>query len=578
MKKLAAALQEANAFQSYILIAVPIILFNLVAVFGPKVLLQDDAANYFNVISGNFPFWFWRKGLFLCSLTEWLSWNIMAFSPQLIRVIYVLFLMIPLSCVMYRLFRKLGFANNTAYMAAILPNILPAQNLVPAFLNGSYVLIGLLAMLGCFICSFKYLDTEEKSKRKMLFLALLFLIISTQLMDQAVFFLPVLLVAVLGYQKLNRKHLFLAFSFVPAVLYKAVWVLLLPRQTAEIVPLTGSIIVSRIRYYFFSMLPLPDFLAPYIDVVLIAVCIIIISGLVLTLKAPGDVLTRQKPFSHLSHRQYILYIYGFLLTWTICNIAPFIAMSKFQTVRYSFIAAYGLTALWLISLSALLKKFFKTKPLIIQIVFTMIILFVGFTRTAELKSYYDGLNNKQNQIVKNLSPYHFPPNSQIVIYLTNAENYWGFWVTSSGHLKLILQRNDINGLIGSKTKHYFEFYDPFNPKSRGFKSKDRMNGLSIDRPLFLFVEHIKDFNQYEYALQWQGTTRDAPWTIHKIDRFTGTILPFTSGRGRQEYELKVKELAKIGILQTDILWGCPLKEIYRPLPGPHKQTATGLFP
>jgi len=598
MKKLAAALPGIRVFRSYILIAVPIVLFNLVAIFGPKVLFQDDAANYYNAVNGFFPFWLWKKGLFLCSQSEWISWNIMAFSPQLIRAMYVLFLLVPLSCVFYNLFRKLGFPNNTAYTAAILPNILPAQNLVPAFLNGSYVLIGLLAMMGCFFKSFTYLDKPETFSRKgfwtsksfslakvlggvgnlalreglfqkgsdqckALLAAVLFLFISTQLMDQAVFFFPVLLFAVLGYQKLKKEHLYLALSFIPAVLYKSVWVLLSPRKTTEIVTLTGSIILSRIKYYFFAMLPLPDFLNPYSDVVLITIIAIIITGLVLTLKTPGDSLIRQKPFSHLSHRQFTLYIYGFLLAWTIGNIAAFITMSKFQTVRYSYIAAYGLNALLLISLHAIFKRIFMARLFLIDAVFIIIIFQSGLFRTVELKTYYDGLNQNQSHIQKNLSPFNLPMNSQIVMYITKGENHWGFWSTSSGHLKFILKRKDIDGLIGSKAKHYFTFYDPFNPKSRGYGTDDRMNGLSIDRPLFLFVQNKSGFKQYEYALQWQGKTREAPWTIYRVNRSTGAIVPFASGRGREEYLLKIKELEKSGIQQADILWGGPIKEKYK---------------
>lgn len=555
MKRIAAAFPGIRAFRIYILIAIPVVLFNLVAIFGPKILLQDDAVNYYNVVKGLFPFYYWRNGLFLLSITEWISWNIMAFSPQLIRAMYVLFLAIPLSCVIYHLFRKLGLPNNTAYTAAILPNILPAQNLIPAFLNGSYVLLGLLVMMGCFFKSFKYLDREDQSNRKTLFAAGLYLLISTQLMDQAVFFLPVLLFAVLGYQKLNRKHLFLALSFIPAVSYKLVWVLLSPRKMTEITPVTGSIILSRLKYYFFSMLPFPDFLKPTNDFVLIIIIAIIITGLALTLRDPDNTFIRSKPFSHLSHRQFTLYIYGFLLIWTLGNIVAFITMSKLQTVRYSYIAAYGLNALLLISLVAIFKRIFMAKSFLINTAFIILIFQAGLFRTVELKTYYDSLNRNQFHIQKNLSSFNFPRDSQIVMYLTKGANYWGFWSSSSGHLKFILKMNGIDGLIGSKAKHYFDFYNPFDPKSHGYGTSDLMNGLSIDRPLFLFVEDNGGFRQYEYALQWQGKTRDASWTIYQVNRSTGAIVPFTSGRGREEYLLKIKELEKSGLQQTDILWG-----------------------
>ncbi|MCX6582248.1 MAG: hypothetical protein NT166_18915 [Candidatus Aminicenantes bacterium] len=563
MKRITAAFPGIRAFRIYFLIAIPVVLFNLAAIFGPKVLFQDDAANYYNVVNGLFPFWYWKKGLFLCSLSEWISWNIMTFSPQLIRAMYVLFLLVPLSCVIYNLFRKLGFHNNMAYTAAVLPNILPAQNLVPAFLNGSYVLLGLLAMLGCFFKSFTYLDREDQSNPKTLLAALLFLFISTQLMDQAIFFLPVLLFAALGYKRLNRKHLYLALSFLAAVSYKFVWVLLLPRKTAEIIPVTGSLILSRIKYYFFAMLPFPDFPNPAGDVVLLIIIAIIITGLVLTLRDPDNTFIRPKPFLHLSHRRFTLYIYGFLLVWTICNMAAFITMSRLQTVRYSYIAAYGLNALLLISLVAIFKRIFRARAFLIDAAFMILIFQAGLFRTFELKAYYDTLNQNQFHIQKNLSSFNFPMNSQIVIYVVKGENHWGFWCTSSGHLKFILKRKDIDGLIGLKAKHYFTFYDPFNPKSRGYETEDRMNGLSIDRPLFLFVQDNSGFKQYDYALQWKGKTREAPWTIYRVNRSTGAIVPFAAGSGREDYLLKIKELEKSGLQQADILWGGPIKNKYK---------------
>lgn len=555
MKKIVAAFPGIQGMKIYILIAIPIVLFNLVAIFGLKVFLQDDAANYYNVVNHLFPFWLWRKGLFLFSFSEWISWNIMAFSPQLIRALYVLFLMIPLSCVIYRLFRKLGFPNNTAYMAAVLPNILPAQNLVPAFLNGSYVLIGSLAVMGCFLKSFKYLDEEDSNNRQTLFAAVLYLLISTQLMDQAVFFFPVLLFAVLGYKKLNRKHLYLVLSFIPAVSYKAVWVLLSPRTSAAITGLTDSITLSRFKHYFFSMLPCPDFLKPTGDVVLIIITAVIITGLFFASRDRDDTFIRSNPFSHLSHRQYIFYIYGFLLIWTIGNIIVFITMSKHQAVRYSYIAAYGLNGLLMISLAAIFKRIFNSGSFLINVAFIILIFQSGLFRTSELKVYYDNFNKNQSNIQKKLSSYNLPANSQIVLYLNMEVNYWGFWNPSGGHLKFILKRKDIDGLIGSKKRHYFDFYDPFNPKSRGYGTDDRMNGLSTDRPLFLFVEDNGGFKQYEYALQWKAKTEDAPWTIYRANRSTGAIVPFTSGRGREDYRLKIKELEKAGIRQADILWG-----------------------
>ncbi len=63
--------------------------------------------------------------------------------------------------------------------------------------------------------------------------------------------------------------------------------------------------------------------------------------------------------------------------------------------------------------------------------------------------------------------------------------------------------------------------------------------------------------EVQYALQWKGTTKDAPWTILKTDKKTGEISPFISGIGMQEYLLTLKRLRERGIPQSEILWGGP---------------------
>jgi hypothetical protein len=545
--------------KNYFLIAIPIVLFNLVVIFGLHVLLGDDPSRYYRAVQGSFPFKFWEKGLFLCSITEWISWNIMVISPQLIRAIYVLILLVCLSRVMNKFFKeKLGFPPIVAYTSAILPCILPGQYLIPAFINGSYIMIGFLAMMGCFFSGFKYLDMENQKGWRILLVSVLYVIISTQFMDQAIFFLPVLLVAIFGYHKLNRKHLFLALSYSIAIAYKVIWILVSPREAAKMVNLSESQMLTRSYNLFFSMAPLPSFLKPYKNLCLILFVAIIITGFVLYLRDRDGWFNFSKAFTHLSHKQFIIYIYGFLTVWTVSNIVVYITISAEHSVRYSFIAGFGFNALFIISLYIILKKIMLENKVFIYSFFILILLFSGIFRFLELNTYFDNVNKNQAQIKNNLSSFKFPMNSQIVIYLANIKSYGGVWAMSSGHLKYMLRRNDINGLIGMKSKvHYFNFYNPFNTKLRGWEKNALMNGLRIDLPLFLFFEENNKFKQYEYALQWKGISKNSPWAIFRVDKITGQLFPLVSGVGMEEYVSTLQELKKRGILQSEILWGGP---------------------
>jgi hypothetical protein len=546
-------------YRIYLFIALPVVLFNCIAVFGPDVLLKDDAHMYNRVLNGQFPYFYWRSGLLLASLTEWAAWNIMVVSPQLIRAIYIIFLMVPLSWVIYRLFReKFGFPGVVAYTAAVLPNILPIQHLIPAFTNGSYVLAGLLVTLGCFYAGFNYLHKQDKKSWIRLAAAAVIYLLSIQLMDQSVFFFPVLVFAFLGYTRFNKKHIYLIASLSLVFLFKAAWILLSPRGAATISNIPYRIMLERTEFYFLSMLPFPQWSREwsYLPVILFAAALI--TGFAFYIKKRADGFHISASFSHMSPRLYVLYIYAFLLLWTTANISVFIAFSPGQNIRYFYISAYGLNALLLLSIYPLLIKIFKKRKPLIVLVFILLITISGISRHIRLRSHYRRPNANQAMIIKNLETLKFPPNSQIAVYLTNSCGYaWGEWTQSCGHLKYMLKRNDIDGLIGDKKPfHYFNFYNAFSRKIQ-YPYKPKMQGLDIHRPLFLFVQESNRLKQYEYALQWKGKTKHAPWTILHVNKITGTISPFTSGQGLEEYGSTIKKLEKQGISQSGILWGGP---------------------
>jgi hypothetical protein len=548
-------------YKIYLLIALPIILFNLIAVFGIDVLLQDDAFRYYyRAVNGtSFRFEFRFIHFFISTITHGITFDIMYISPVLIRGIYVLFVMVPLSCLLYNLFqKKMGFPGTAAYCAAVLPNILPEQHHIPAFINGSHVLLGLMMVVATLFACFNYLDNRDQKSWKMLLVPPFIYFLATLVTDQPVFSFPVLVFALWGYQRLTRRHLFLAASFFLVFLHKSTWMFLLPRGTSRLISPTLPKIFERAGKWFQSMLPMPKFLREDGIIPVIIFVLIIGTGLVLALKNRDEGFKRLKPFSHLSHKTFILYIYGFLLVWVISNIIVFITFSPISyQVRYGYYAAYGFTALLALSLYFILKKIFPQKKIWIYLLFSFLIVVSGISRFNELKTNYDKLNKNQAKIIKNLNSFKFPEHSQIVLYLADPRNFWGDWYQSGGHWKYMLKRKDIDGLIGSKKRKYYNFYDPFDMDLRGFLPNHSMRGLDINRPIFFFVEKNKKFKQYQYALQWKGKKGEpgSRWTLFHFDKKTGKASSFLTGRGIDSYNSALKDLQGRGISQTDILWG-----------------------
>lgn len=548
-------------FVVYILIGLTVIFFNLIAIFGLEVLLHDDPMFYTLVLEGTFPKFFMKLSP-LFAYKEWLAWNIMAVSPQLARGLYVLLLMVPISCCFYYLFHtKFGFSRSAAFTAAILPNILPHHWQIPAGINMSYTLWGLLFSVFALMMGFYYLENSTSKNWLRLLGAVILYLIALLLMEQALFLFPPLALAFWGYMKFNRKHIWLISCFFMAAGAKFVHMLILPRKPIYNIPIEE--ILRRIGLYFKWALPSPD-IAPLFLV--IGYVTIIISGFMLYMRqanAGKKPATINKNFSHLSQKGYLLYLYLFFTCWAISSILVFICFSWPYRIRYVHISSFGLNALLILSIYVILNRGWARGLKLVIVVLIGVIIFSGVYRYYVLNDYYSYLNRTQAIIVRDLEKTCLPKNSQIVV--TGVKDYpeiWmpGGWRRASGYLKFVLNRRDVTGLIGPiNSSEYYHFDNHFDPKIRGFNKQWYMRGLSLDKPVFLYSLLLEEqkLRQFEYALQWKGDTKNAPWTILKFDKKTGKASPARTGIGMKEYLLTLKRLDKQGILQSDILWGGP---------------------
>jgi len=529
-------------YNIYIGIAFMVIFFNLIAIFGLDSLLHDDPAWYKMVLSGEFPRWMFKYNL-LSPFTEWTGWTIMAYSPHLARGLYVLLLMVPLSCCFYYLYRfRFGFPWMTAFTAAVLPTILPMQSEIPAGINMSYVLWGLLISVLSLILGFHYLEKNTPKNWIRLMGAILSYLAATQIMEQALFLFPPFVLAFWGYKKFDKKNIYLISFFALIAFSRFIQMVLLPRVPIKKIPL--DMILKRILTYFKWGLPFGDIDPVYPVIIFLGIVSV---GFILYLKQPGD----EPKFNR-------IFLYILFLGWAISTGFVFIFMSRYYIPRYVFISSFGLNALFVFSLYVILKKLFHGKFKLHIPVFAALILFSGISRYFTLNETYTPVNTDFSIIQRDLNKMSLPMDSQIVI--VDIKGIAGGWERSSGYLQFALKRKDVTGLLGPiDHTGYYNFDNHFNRRIKGWEPRYNMTGLSLKQPVFLFRLDKKtgELNQLEYTLQWRGEKKDAPWTILKVDKITGKILPLVSGTGMEEYVSTLQELKKRGIPHSEILWGGP---------------------
>jgi len=522
----------------YLGIAFTVILFNLKAIFGLDILLGDDPIMYTEVLNGKFPWWMMKFSL-LSPFTEWLAWNLMVYSLNLARFLYTVFLMVPISCCFYYFLKnRFGFSRMTAFTAAVLPNILPMQRQIPAGINMSYVLWGLLPALVSLIIGFQYLEKETSKNWIRLAAASLCFFISTQLMEQALFLLPSFGLAFWGYKKFARKSILLMSLFTLTAIPQLIRAIINPRNSAKVYFIPLNEIVNRFLFYFQWSLPFPNISPEYIVLIF---SVLISTGFILFLKQSDNTFFTQR-----------LFLYIFFIAWAVFNIFAFIFISPFYTPRLVYISSFGLNAIFVFSIYIILYSFSRTKFKLHIPVFIIVIIFSGVLRYYNLDKMYSLINIDFSIIRNELAKKEFPPHSQIVIFgvkgISNADNkeYIEYqWKLSSGLLKYALKRKDISGFFYTPSAEYFNYKNYFEI------------GLSMSQPVFLFGIDKKNgqLQQFEYALQWRGETMDAPWTILQADKTTGTLFPIFSGVSMKEYELTILALQNKGIHQSNILWG-----------------------
>jgi len=531
-----------------------VVIFNLIAIFGLNVLLHDDPRHYKSVIEGNFP-WGMMKYFVLWPFSEWIGWRIMTYSPNLARGLYVLLFMVPLSwCFYYLYHHKFGLPRIFAFTAAIIPNILPHQWQIPAGINMSRTLYPLLFAMIALILGLHYLEKSTPKNWIRLAGSSLCYLISSQMMEQALFLFPPIVLVFLGYTKLKRKHIWLILSFFIIAVARYAQMLIFTRKARILAPIEE--ILRRTGLYFKYSLPSPDIEPLYLTIFFL--CIFLI-GFILYVRHPSVSPTMSQNLSHMKKNMFTLYLYGFFILWAASTILPFITMrGVIFPPRYPYISAFGLNAIFVFSLFVIFNLRFFKKYKLHYFVFAGVIIFSGGYRYLNLNEIFSAKNNIQSIIIKDLEKLSSPKNSQFVICGLPKMAHGRRRVT--GYLMHALKRNDISGIFQTvDPREKKNFYDHFNPWSITFNRIGQFGGIYSNKPVFFFVllQKKNKLKQFEYVLRWRGRTKNAPWVIIHADKKTGKTSSFRWGEGMDAYLSTIKELEKQGIPQSEILWGGP---------------------
>ena len=551
-----------------ILIAAPVIFFNLVNVFGPHYLLVDDPARYRAALTRIVDWHTWNESYKISTLTEgFASWMIVNYSPYVVRLLYLLFYLTGISFCFYWISRRIfNLSPSCSYLAAVLPAIFPLQYQVIAGINLSYTLPGQLLALAALICGFSYLARERHSW----FLAVLagsLFVFSTRMMEQAIF-----LSAAIGFiylvtsSHIARKLVLLTpvAAASALVLYKMI---VDPRGAATPKDIPADEILRRTAMFLEYLSPVR---AKYS---IVLVLLLLVAGLVACSFWPA-IRNRFSATPHFSWlplkiRCWILPV--FAGCWTLFPALPFIAFSSYMTPRTSHLAGYGpclVLAPGLVFMGSAIF-FFLSVPVKKRLVTALLFLAVacaGFEHTSYSIHKHRLANYHWDILASTISRHAFPVDSQVVVTDAYMGSYSSYHICTGYLCRLLGNRLDVGGLVGPE---YF-YYDPFCQDNLW---TTRMTGLRETGHLQLFrlvtSKEIRPegfLQPYHYFLR-VITSETLPgenggkeeWYLYEFDS-QGNAEIRNKGQGLGQYKQLLVSLESEGIDPGQICWGNPENE------------------
>lgn len=554
----------------FLLIALPVIGFNMMHVFGPKYLLHDDSYFYREGITNFFFESLWNNYGSLAAFTEGISfWTAAHISPFFVRMFFVIFYLNGISLGIYFISRRIfNLPSSSSYLAAVIPSILPMQHQIIAGINMSYPLIGTLLLMLSLITGFAYLTDKHHSFFLLCISGALF-ILSVGLMEQALILSASIGFLYLLITKNWKRKILIIFPVVTAsslILYR---MLKYPRMGATPNDLSYDVIFHRIKTFLIYLSP---FFKNYGIIFVIILMAIGFIGFFFqrTLRRR---LTGLPHFAWLPETLQPAVLPLFSILWTIPLIVPFVSMTQYMPVRYLHTPGYGpwffIAPGFILCLSMIfsfLTPRLRTCLITFCIFFTVVWSGIQHMTYAE-QSYQSG-NHYWQTIKQSLSDITFPPESDIVITNARIGVHSNYPSCSGQFARMFNNRLDIGGLIGEE----FFYYDPF---ARVYFWGRPMTGLKYAENLYLYQwmpeKHADNIHQtghlrpYHYYLR--VLTHESPenskgkindWFLYKLQP-NGRSSLIHSGNGLSAYQQLLEKLQNNGIRPDEICWGNPNK-------------------
>lgn len=411
--------------------------------------------------------------------------------------------------------------------------------MLPNFIDGSYTIHGLLAFNVALYTSLHYLTSHDGIKAGGLILVALLFGASLEMMDHAVFLVPVAIASMLPFclRKNRKSFATMAAIFLALGVAKGIQAFYFPTMSVSTtIEPSMAIFIQRFTVFMHTVVPFSHSISgePFSYKTLFFVVVLMSSiGFVL-----GDWRDR-----------YLLLI-AFTLAFS--SSILFLTLTKYFSPRYAHIAGFGVNLLLVHSLFIICRRALghgRKLQLASAFLFASLIVYGGSIRTSNLIERHRGLNETHNGIANELKYHGFPEGAQVVVIDGGRIPTGGWWHYGRGYIKYVTGRPDLNGTIGWQRF----FYDPFKPGSEGFIPEYQMSGLDIGKNTFFFElkacypDKPCTFWQYEYVLRYM----DPAWELLKFNQYTGEHTVVLSGEGKESF---YEQITTQNILIENILF------------------------
>ncbi len=528
--------RKSNPLLSKNYYIIPTLIFAIVFVFNlpylfVDILYHDDGVWYYRASEGEEIYKFaWRaKIAILTPFRDWFySYSMVNLGLPFTRGVFVA-IMAFISLLLFNLYNKVfGVDAKVAFLAAVIPGILPSLKGIPVGLNASYAMWGLLPIIGSLLVLHKALVNKGKQSLSLLLIALLLYATALNLIESTNFLIPSVLLFFLYYFPNNKiKAILYATPFLLVGLWQVYKQFLFTHKEPTTIPL--DVILNR-SAQFAELSSFISFNQPYSIYITIGLSLLGIIGLVLFVPS----VVKMPVHFNFKENIYRFLIVLWPIAWVFFNSYAYIFKSPtFRPHDYAYVFNYGMVFLqasglvFLLTLLLLVTSNKKAKKTTALLAVGVIVIWTGIQRVnnasfSEADSY--------SLIREALSQHDIAPAAQIIIFNTRIMHE-GHPLVNTGHIRYILKRNDIKAVIGPDRypNNIFASYKTWF---------DRMVGFDPEKPVRAFIQSGGKLKQVELMLQvlstgMEGSSR-LSWNLFDIENHERPFI-IASGIGLSSY-------------------------------------------